>query len=277
MAMEFWGVEVKQGQSLKVTPEHDRIIHISQASLGEVKDEKACNKVPLRLKIGGKNFVVGTLSAGDRPQIMFDLVFEKEFELSHDWKNGSVYFIGYQTMDPCLDDEDDGEEFDFESDEELPIESPENGKLEPKVDAAKPAKKPSATVAPKKVESKPAAAPKKVEPESDDDDDSDDEDEDGEDSDESMGDGDSDEEDDSEEDESDEETPVKGKPQMKKRPAQPLPETRAPAKKAKQATPDKSGGKKGGPSPGAKQPQKSPQSFNNSNKKPQKKFNQRKH
>lgn len=73
-----------------------------QASLGEVKDEKAANKVPIRLKIGGKNFVIGTLSAGDRPQIMFDLVFEKEFELSHDWKNGSVYFIGYQTMDPCL-------------------------------------------------------------------------------------------------------------------------------------------------------------------------------
>nr|GMD17919.1 histone deacetylase HDT1-like [Ipomoea batatas] len=256
MAMEFWGVEVKQGQSLKVSPEHDRIIHISQASLGEVKDEKAANKVPIRLKIGGKNFVIGTLSAGDRPQIMFDLVFEKEFELSHDWKNGK--------------------EFDFESDEELPIESPENGKLEPKVNAAKPAKKPSATEAlpSKKLESKPAADPKKVEPVSDDDDDSDDEDEDGEDSDESMEDGES-EEDDSEEDESDEETPVKGKPQMKKRPAQPLPETRAPAKKAKQATTDKSGGKK--VSPGAKQPQKSPQSFNNSNKKPQKKFNQRKH
>nr|GMD16015.1 histone deacetylase HDT1-like [Ipomoea batatas] len=261
---------------MKVSPEHDRIIHISQASLGEVKDEKAANKVPIRLKIGGKNFVIGTLSAGDRPQIMFDLVFEKEFELSHDWKNGSVYFIGYQTMDPCLYPSIFTEEFDFESDEELPIESPENGKLEPKVNAAKPAKKPSATEAlpSKKVESKPAADPKKVEPESDDDDDSDDEDEDGEDSDESMEDGES-EEDDSEEDESDEETPVKGKPQMKKRPAQPLPETRAPAKKAKQATPDKSGGKK--VSPGAKQPQKSPQSFNNSNKKPQKKFNQRKH
>lgn len=57
-----------------------------------------------------------------------------------------------------------------------------SGKLEPKVNAAKPAKKPSATeaLASKKVESKPAADPKKVEPESDDDDDSDDEDEDGE-------------------------------------------------------------------------------------------------
>lgn len=70
--------------------------------MGEVKDDKGANKIPIRLKIGEKNFVIGTLSAGDRPQIMFDLVFEKEFELSHDWKSGSVYFIGYQTMDPCL-------------------------------------------------------------------------------------------------------------------------------------------------------------------------------
>ncbi|MCD7460384.1 hypothetical protein HAX54_043417, partial [Datura stramonium] len=116
--MEFWGVEVKAGESLKVRPELFKLIHISQAAIGEVKDTKEAKHVPLRLTVGENSYVIGTLSAEDRPQLMFDLVFEKEFELSHGWKNGSVYFIGYTADDPNTDEIDSGED-DFEDDEHL--------------------------------------------------------------------------------------------------------------------------------------------------------------
>lgn len=68
--------------------------------MGEVKDVKGAKNVTLQMKIDNKNFVIGSLSAEARPQVMFDLVFEREFELSHDWKNGSIYFIGYVADDP---------------------------------------------------------------------------------------------------------------------------------------------------------------------------------
>lgn len=64
-----------------------------------MKDAKGAKNVPLRLKVDDKKFMIGSLAA-DRTQLMFDLVFEKEFELSHDWKSGSVYFIGYKADDP---------------------------------------------------------------------------------------------------------------------------------------------------------------------------------
>lgn len=73
---------------------------IFQASLGEVKDVKAAKNVPLRLKVDDKSFVFGYLSAEGTSQIMVDLVFEREFELSHDLKNGSVYFLGYTADEP---------------------------------------------------------------------------------------------------------------------------------------------------------------------------------
>ncbi|XP_073147231.1 histone deacetylase HDT1-like [Henckelia pumila] len=93
--MEFWGVEVKSGEPLKVQPEPGKLIHISQAALGEVKDVEGAKYVPLLLKIDGKTLVLGSLSAEERTQMMLDLVIEREFELSHDWKNGSVYVLGY--------------------------------------------------------------------------------------------------------------------------------------------------------------------------------------
>lgn len=66
-----------------------------QAALGEGKKGKGNDIVPLPVNISGKKLVLGSLSAGKFPQVSFDLVFEKEFELSHDWKDGSVYFCGY--------------------------------------------------------------------------------------------------------------------------------------------------------------------------------------
>jgi hypothetical protein len=70
-----------------------------QASLGESKN-KGNESVPLYLKFGDQKLVLGTLSQEKFPQLSFDLVFEKEFELSHSWKQGSVFFCGYRADSP---------------------------------------------------------------------------------------------------------------------------------------------------------------------------------
>lgn len=68
---------------------------VIQVALGDVKNVKSANRVPVRMTVDGKKFVIGTLSAEKVPQISFDLVLNKDFELSHDWKEGSIYFCGY--------------------------------------------------------------------------------------------------------------------------------------------------------------------------------------
>lgn len=77
-------------------------VAIPQAALGEGKKEEGSELIPLRVKINGDNFIVGSLSAENVPQVSFDLVFEKAFELSHDRKNGSVYFCGYSADNPFV-------------------------------------------------------------------------------------------------------------------------------------------------------------------------------
>lgn len=67
-----------------------------QACLGEVKKDKGSESVSLYLNIEGKKLVLGTLNSEKLPQQLFDLVFDRNFELSHSWKNGSVYFYGYK-------------------------------------------------------------------------------------------------------------------------------------------------------------------------------------
>ncbi|MCE3050822.1 hypothetical protein HAX54_048248 [Datura stramonium] len=57
--------EVKSGQPLSVQPGDDMILHLSQ------------------------KLVLGTLSSDKLPQQQFDLVFDRDFELSHNWKNES--------------------------------------------------------------------------------------------------------------------------------------------------------------------------------------------
>ncbi|PIA29249.1 hypothetical protein AQUCO_06100039v1 [Aquilegia coerulea] len=95
--MEFWGAEVKAGEPLKVKPEEKTLLHVSHAALGEPKkDIGGSESVVLFATINGQKIVIGTLSTNKCPQISYDLVFEKEFELSHNWNNGSVYFFGYR-------------------------------------------------------------------------------------------------------------------------------------------------------------------------------------
>ncbi|KAG6678934.1 hypothetical protein I3842_14G106500 [Carya illinoinensis] len=231
--MEFWGVEVKAGQPLKVKPGEDKVLHLSQASLGESK-AKGNESVPLLLKFDDQKLVLGTLSTENFPQLSFDLVFEKEFELSHNWKHGSVYFFGYKAFTP---EEEDHDDFDSDSEDELedlPLNSIENGKA-------------GSIVATQSIASKPESSEKKVklvEPKKDDeDDDSSDQDDDDDDDDE-------DDDDDAmlvesgDESDEDEETPKKAE-LGKKRPSDSATKTPVPAKKAKSATPQKTDGKKG--------------------------------
>ncbi|OVA04641.1 zinc finger protein [Macleaya cordata] len=231
--MEFWGVEVKPGQNLKVSPGEEKVLHLSQASLGEVKKDKGNDSILLHVKIDGQKLVVGTLSADNCTHISYDLVFEKEFELSHSWKNGSIYF--------CDSDSDLGEDY--------PLDLVENGK--PEDVKAKPT---TNKVNAAKTDSSSAKKVKLVDPKKgkkpEDDDDEDDKDADSEEDesdDEAMLDAEDDSDDEDEDGESsdeDEATPKKVQ-QGKKRPAESA--TKA-DKKAKLVTPQKSGadGKKGG-------------------------------
>ncbi|XP_047168032.1 histone deacetylase HDT1-like [Vigna umbellata] len=268
--MEFWGAEVKVGESVKVDPtEFEACIHLSQAALGEAKKDKTNEPVVVYLKVGEQKFVLGTLSREKIPQISLELVLEKEFELSHSSKSASVHFCGYKAYYSGDDSEDD--EF-TDSDEDIPLLNAENGKPEKKVEELK-------ALASKKPDAKTGAVAKKVkvvEPEKDNEDSDDDSDED--DalgiSDEEMEDADSDdsdEEDDSDEDD-DEETPPKKADLGKKRPNESASKTPVSSKKAKNATPEKKDGKKnikaetpqsvkkGGKTPSSEAKDKSPKS-----------------
>ncbi|KAK0585284.1 hypothetical protein LWI29_026240 [Acer saccharum] len=259
-SMEFWGVEVKSGQPLKINPGDNKIVHLSQASLGEVK--KGSEPVCLYIKVNDKKLVLGTLSAEKFPQLSFDLVVEKEFELSHNWKIGSIYFTGYKIhVDEGTDaEEDDTPEYAVE----VPLTN--NGKDESRANSVseKNASKPDSSAAKQKVKN---VKPNQQAEDSDSDDGDlegsstdDDENSDEEtpklvvnrmdESDESSGEEDeSDEDDDEDTDESesdDEEEKTPSKAELRnKRPAESATKTPVPDKKAKFITPQKTEGKKG--------------------------------
>ncbi|EHA8588897.1 histone deacetylase HDT2 [Cocos nucifera] len=57
------GVEVKPGEIVKCDPGEDKYLHLSQASLGEVKKDKGNENVPIFVKFNDQKLVLGTLSA----------------------------------------------------------------------------------------------------------------------------------------------------------------------------------------------------------------------
>ncbi|SPT20983.1 unnamed protein product [Triticum aestivum] len=81
------GLEVKPNQSVNVSPDDEHFLHLSQGALGEVKKD---DKATMFVKIGDQKLAIRTLSTDKFPQIQFDLVFEKEFELSHNSKTSSL-------------------------------------------------------------------------------------------------------------------------------------------------------------------------------------------
>ncbi|XP_051113938.1 histone deacetylase HDT1-like isoform X2 [Andrographis paniculata] len=247
--MEFWGVEVKSGEPLNVSPGDGMVLHLSQASLGELKKERGKESVCLFVTVDDKKLVLGTLFTEKLPQQQFDLVFDRDFEISHNWKNGSVYFYGYKASNPFEEEDLPGGESDDSDSEELPINIANNGKPESNskqdkpVEAGKPAvasKKESGSGKPKVTISEPKKDLKPEEDdESSDDDMTDDDDED--DSEDSDG---LPKSDDSDESDSDEETPKKVEP-SKKRPAESP--TKTPSNKKAKAAQQKPDGKKGEP------------------------------
>jgi hypothetical protein len=74
---------------------------IWQAALGESK--KSDNAL-MYVKIDDQKLAIGTLSVDKNPHIQFDLVFDKEFELSHTSKTTSVFFTGYKVEQPFEED-----------------------------------------------------------------------------------------------------------------------------------------------------------------------------
>ncbi|XP_072980702.1 histone deacetylase HDT2-like isoform X2 [Typha angustifolia] len=255
--MEFWGVEVKPGETVKCEPGMDRYLHLSQASLGETKKDKGNENVPVFVKFNNQKLVLGTLSMEKCAQIQYDLVFEKEFELSHSSKNTSVHFCGYKTI--VAEDNEPSDFSDTDSEEEeIPLDLKSNGKPgekdEKKKAAAAKDNAANADMAATKPKAKVGKPIKSDEQESDEDDDEEsgeDESEGDEDMIEAEDDSDDEDEDDSSDDEDEEATPTPKKAGAgNKRPAGSASKTPLPEKKAKLVSPagQKTGGdgKKGG-------------------------------
>lgn len=285
--MEFWGIEVKPGQTVKCEPGKERVLHLSQASLGVNKKEKGSETVQIFVKVNDQKLVIGTLSTEKCTQIQYDLVFQKDFELSHGSKSTSVFFVGYRGIIEGYESDDSLHDSPTEDDIDYPLNGTHSKKVQgtsmvekagtQKVDNEV-AKLNAKTEKPKKEQVK---ADNKVEDEDDDsdeddDDDSDDDEDDSEDSDEDMvgaqedsSDEDSDEDDSSSEEEA---SPVKVDTGKKRKPDSAA-KTPIHDKKAKMITPvqnQKTGGdgKKGGhvhvatpyPSKQGGKPQQTPKS-----------------
>ncbi|XP_019425536.1 PREDICTED: histone deacetylase HDT1-like isoform X4 [Lupinus angustifolius] len=247
--MEFWGVEVKSGESLKVDPGNDTIIHLSMACLGEVNKDKGGEPVLLYVKFDDQKLVLGTLSSDKFPQISYDLIFEKEFELSHNWKHGSVFFNGYraeaQVGSYPVENDDNEDDADFRKYIQV---STANGESEADV---KNSVKPDANEA---KQNEKIADPIKNEKAKEKEDSSDESDEDSSEnepmangeirSSEDEDDSNEEEDDEDESDDEDEETPKKAEP-SNKRALDSSKKTPVPEKKAKFITPQKTGGKSG--------------------------------
>nr|VDD32941.1 unnamed protein product [Brassica oleracea] len=188
---------------LKVRPQVDHLIHLSQATIdGAKKGESGL----LYVNIDWNKYVIGTLSQDHIPQISFDLVFEQEFELSHSLSQGSVHFVGYKS--PNIDQED----YPSDSEEEEVLAVPATSNVV-------------------KADSKPKAKPAEVKPESDEDED----DESEEDEDDSEDDGPDPEKVMEVEDSEEEETPKQPAPSNKRTATASVSKTPVPAKKTKTA------------------------------------------
>ncbi|CAH1439670.1 unnamed protein product [Lactuca virosa] len=99
--MEPWTVEVKSGQSYPVKLGKGKVLFLSQANLGVSKKKTNTNDyVCLQITYDNKKFVIGTLHTKRLSIQVYGLFFDKDIYISHDWKDGSVYFYGYTCEQP---------------------------------------------------------------------------------------------------------------------------------------------------------------------------------
>ncbi|XP_068661641.1 histone deacetylase HDT1-like [Aristolochia californica] len=246
--MEFWGIEVKPGENVKCDPGFDSYLHLSQAALDEVKKDKGA-EVVMSVKLDGPKMVIGTLAREKFPQVSFDLVFEKEFELSHNGKS-SVYFCGYKTLRPDYEGEDFSDSDEDSEDDQIAAVAL-NGMPDTKVAASKPVVKANAAKSDSKPKAKaePVKAEKAKEDKDEDDEDDDEFEEDESGSDEDMAESGDESDEDDEEDISEDEkeaTPKKVETGKKRANESAAKKTPGSDKKAKLATPTGGDGKKGG-------------------------------
>ncbi|CAF1791970.1 unnamed protein product [Brassica oleracea] len=242
----FAGVEVKSGSPLRVDAEEEMIVHISLAALGEKKNG-GNEPVRLYMKVGDQKLVIGTLSHDKCPQLCTEIVLERSFELSHSWKDGSVFFSGYRV------DAHESDSYPYRCltfDNLLMNMLLGLALLSDDDEPAEPAVTKSGV---KQVNFQlPNDDAKAEEDDEEDDSDDDEDDDDSEDEEEEKkvtaeveeDDDDEDSSDDEEDDSSDEETPEKKVEEAKKRPAEATTSKTASNKKAKFVTPQKSESKK---------------------------------
>jgi hypothetical protein len=71
-----------------------------QAALGEGKGKSEGNKAVLSVEVDATKVVLGTLYQGKCDQISLDLVFDRDFVVSHTGSSVSMYLCGYRTEAP---------------------------------------------------------------------------------------------------------------------------------------------------------------------------------
>lgn len=71
-----------------------KLLCFLQACIGDVEKNIPVS-ICLYVKVNEKKLALGTLNSKKLFQQSFDLVFDKTFEISHNWKNGSIFFLGY--------------------------------------------------------------------------------------------------------------------------------------------------------------------------------------
>jgi hypothetical protein len=98
--MEFWGIEVPAGKPVTCVPGEGMYLHVSQAALGEGKGKSEGNKAVLSVEVDATKVVLGTLYQGKCDQISLDLVFDRDFVVSHTGSSVSMYLCGYRTEAP---------------------------------------------------------------------------------------------------------------------------------------------------------------------------------
>ncbi|KAF3683621.1 Histone deacetylase HDT1 [Capsicum annuum] len=131
--------EVKSGQPLSVQPGDDMILHLSQASLGEVKKDKGSEPVCLFVTIDGKKLVLGTLRSDEEIPLTIANNGKPEAKASakdsapakqkvtvvEPSKGAKVDDSDESSDDDLSDDEDDSEMGEDDSDEDQSDESEE--------------------------------------------------------------------------------------------------------------------------------------------------------
>lgn len=114
------GVEVPPGKPTSCPPGDGMHLHVSQAALGKskAKSGKENERVILKVLVDDSEIVLGTLSEGKCDQMQLDLVFDREFKVSHSSSSSSIYLCGYRTECPEEYDSEDEHEDEEEDDEE---------------------------------------------------------------------------------------------------------------------------------------------------------------